>query len=284
MTTLIWQLAIGFLAGVLVGWILRQRSTWRPQRRGPGLQERLLLAEQATQQAEEAARGARSQLHQQAHEIEALTDALEGSRHEVRSRTVALAAADERRGELAARLAKSEVEHQEILRSQGEADMTMEAELARQMEQLEVLAQELSIDRRRRRALQAEVDAANERSQNLEAQLRSLKSDRQEQQADALRKELETLERKLANPESGSGPRAAAAGEEAADDLRKIRGIGAATESKLHAMGVRSFRQIAAWGEADLERFAVETGVPASRIRREGWVDGARQRHREKLG
>lgn len=61
------------------------------------------------------------------------------------------------------------------------------------------------------------------------------------------------------------------------DDLTAIRGIGPKLRDRLHAANVRSYGAIAAWSDADVERMAPLLGVHASRIRRDGWVESAKQ-------
>ena len=66
---------------------------------------------------------------------------------------------------------------------------------------------------------------------------------------------------------------AAAAG---ADDLKKLSGVGPALEKKLHAAGVTTFAQIAAWGEAEIADFDEKLSFKG-RIEREGWVEQAKE-------
>jgi large subunit ribosomal protein L21 len=61
---------------------------------------------------------------------------------------------------------------------------------------------------------------------------------------------------------------AAAAG---ADDLKKLSGVGPALEKKLHAAGVTSFAQIAAWTDADVAAMDEQLSFKG-RIEREGWI------------
>lgn len=61
-----------------------------------------------------------------------------------------------------------------------------------------------------------------------------------------------------------------------ADDLKQLSGVGPALEKKLHAAGVTSFAQIAAWTEADIAEFDEKLSFKG-RIEREGWVDQAKE-------
>ena len=66
-------------------------------------------------------------------------------------------------------------------------------------------------------------------------------------------------------------PKAAAG----ADDLKELSGVGPALEKKLHANGVTTFAQIAAWGADDIAEFDEKLSFKG-RIEREGWVDQAK--------
>ncbi len=59
-----------------------------------------------------------------------------------------------------------------------------------------------------------------------------------------------------------------------ADDLKKIKGIGAKTESVLNDLGVYHFDQIAAWRPENLDWLEGRVAVKG-RIRREQWVEQA---------
>ena len=61
----------------------------------------------------------------------------------------------------------------------------------------------------------------------------------------------------------------------AADDLKKLSGVGPALEKKLHAAGVTTFAQIAAWTEEDIAAMDEKLSFKG-RIEREGWVDQAK--------
>jgi predicted flap endonuclease-1-like 5' DNA nuclease len=63
----------------------------------------------------------------------------------------------------------------------------------------------------------------------------------------------------------------------AADDLKRIKGIGPAFERKLHSLGVSSYAVIANWGEADIERIAEALAILPQRISRDGWIENARK-------
>jgi predicted flap endonuclease-1-like 5' DNA nuclease len=60
------------------------------------------------------------------------------------------------------------------------------------------------------------------------------------------------------------------------DDLKRIPGIGPGFERALHALGVTTFSQIAAWSAGDVERIAREIRTVPTRIERGCWIEHAR--------
>jgi predicted flap endonuclease-1-like 5' DNA nuclease len=69
-----------------------------------------------------------------------------------------------------------------------------------------------------------------------------------------------------------------------ADDLREIRGIGPATESALHELGIHSYRQLAVLDAAGRERVRAAVRDSRQRMEREDWVGQAADLHRAKYG
>ena len=61
------------------------------------------------------------------------------------------------------------------------------------------------------------------------------------------------------------------------DDLKRIRGIGAGFERALHALGITSFRQIAAWTPEESAQVARQIRALPGRIERERWIEHARE-------
>ena len=80
---------------------------------------------------------------------------------------------------------------------------------------------------------------------------------------------------KAAKPASKAAPASAADAGTAGDDLKQLSGVGPALEKKLHAAGVNTFAQIAAWTEADIADMDEKLSFKG-RIEREGWVDQAK--------
>lgn len=73
---------------------------------------------------------------------------------------------------------------------------------------------------------------------------------------------------------AGEGGESVMAAAAASDDLKRIRGIGADVEARLHASGIQEYRQIANWSAADIDRFSVELNA-GDRISRENWIEQA---------
>ncbi|SFK54213.1 endonuclease [Shimia haliotis] len=61
-----------------------------------------------------------------------------------------------------------------------------------------------------------------------------------------------------------------------ADDLKLLKGVGPALEKKLHAAGVTTFAQIAAWGSQDIADMDDKLSFKG-RIERDGWVEQAKK-------
>ncbi|RJY07954.1 helix-hairpin-helix domain-containing protein [Aurantiacibacter aquimixticola] len=60
------------------------------------------------------------------------------------------------------------------------------------------------------------------------------------------------------------------------DDLKRIKGVGPKLVTILHEQGVTSFKQIAAWDDAQIDRIDEKLGRFQGRIRRDDWVEQAR--------
>ncbi len=75
-----------------------------------------------------------------------------------------------------------------------------------------------------------------------------------------------------------AAPKKAAAKAESAgaDDLKTLSGVGPALEKKLHAAGVTTFAQIAAWTEEDVAAMDEKLSFKG-RIEREGWIEQAKK-------
>lgn len=70
---------------------------------------------------------------------------------------------------------------------------------------------------------------------------------------------------------------AAAEAPAGADDLKQLSGVGPALEKKLHAAGVTTFAQIAAWTPEDVAAMDEKLSFKG-RIEREGWIAQAQEK------
>lgn len=61
------------------------------------------------------------------------------------------------------------------------------------------------------------------------------------------------------------------------DNLEQLRGIGPVLHRKLNELGIRSFAQIASWTDDDVERVGSQVGAFPNRIRRDQWIEKARE-------
>ncbi len=61
------------------------------------------------------------------------------------------------------------------------------------------------------------------------------------------------------------------------DDLKRLQGVGPMFERALKGLGVRTFAQIAAWTDGDVESIAPRIKTTPARIRRDDWIGGARK-------
>ena len=80
---------------------------------------------------------------------------------------------------------------------------------------------------------------------------------------------------KAAPAKAAPAKAAAPAADKAADDLKKLSGVGPALEKKLLAGGVTSFAQIAAWSADDVASVDAELALKG-KIEKEGWIAQAK--------
>lgn len=81
---------------------------------------------------------------------------------------------------------------------------------------------------------------------------------------------------KAPHAKKAAKPAKAEAAPAAADDLKKLTGVGPALEKKLIAAGITSYAQIAAWTDADVAAIDEQLSFKG-KIEREGWIDQAKE-------
>jgi predicted flap endonuclease-1-like 5' DNA nuclease len=59
------------------------------------------------------------------------------------------------------------------------------------------------------------------------------------------------------------------------DDLTQLKGLGPKAATSLHALGVTTFAQMAAWDDGDIDAIDAQLGAFKGRIRRDRWVEQA---------
>ncbi len=90
----------------------------------------------------------------------------------------------------------------------------------------------------------------------------------------AAKKAAPKAEAAKAAPKEAGVKKAAPKKAAAADDLKKLSGVGPALEKKLNEAGVTTFAQIAGWKAADIAAMDEKLAFKG-RIEREGWVEQA---------
>jgi len=88
------------------------------------------------------------------------------------------------------------------------------------------------------------------------------------------------------HPNAQTGTRLAYAGDDQSprDDLKRILGIGPSLERTLNDLGVCTYRQIASWTEDEIKAISARLGSFGTRIKRDNWVQSAKEQHRLKYG
>ncbi|MCB5197943.1 50S ribosomal protein L21 [Loktanella sp. TSTF-M6] len=97
---------------------------------------------------------------------------------------------------------------------------------------------------------------------------------RSDDKAEAAPKKAKPSATEKAAPKAKTAKEASVTG--GADDLKQLSGVGPALEKKLHAEGITTFAQIAAWTDEDVEKFGEALSFKG-RIEREGWIEQAKE-------
>jgi predicted flap endonuclease-1-like 5' DNA nuclease len=199
---------------------------------------------------------------------------LEQTKRVLSSKLLELRKFQAERETLLARLAERDARIHELERASPD-----EAERLRaRVKDLEAQLERLRQDRDRARAHAGDLEARLDKTEQIDPDLPHLMEELRE--AKARITELETaiaerdaniarLEQDLTDNLSWEPP--------PFDDLKRIPGIGPKYEQALHALGVRTFAQIAAWTEDDIETFAKKLKVHKTRMEKADWVGKAKE-------
>jgi predicted flap endonuclease-1-like 5' DNA nuclease len=68
------------------------------------------------------------------------------------------------------------------------------------------------------------------------------------------------------------------------DDLELIHGVGPVIEGMLYDEGIYFFKDVAGWDDAKIEEISAKLPSFKNRIRRENWIDSAKEEHFKKYG
>jgi predicted flap endonuclease-1-like 5' DNA nuclease len=68
------------------------------------------------------------------------------------------------------------------------------------------------------------------------------------------------------------------------DDLELIHGVGPVIEGMLYDEGIYFFKDVAGWDDAKIEEISAKLPSFKNRIRRENWIDSAKDEHFKKYG
>ena len=267
---IVW-LVLGILVGALIAWwfLSKQFKT--------KMEEQEAWLSQARQQAEQDLEKERS-----AHET---TKARLSDAEEKQSSAEQRAASSET--ELGT--IRTELDQLKSTSSETETERRrLESELAEANRQTTTLSEDLE---QARTARNEAADADRSRIGEFERRI-----DDQQKEIDRLQSELEARQTVTedAAPAAGAPPTRAPSEDEESedqayglasepvsepsegtDDLTKIKGIGRVLEGKLHGLGVTTFRQIAEFSAADIDRINAVLDFPG-RIEREQWVEQAK--------
>lgn len=125
-------------------------------------------------------------------------------------------------------------------------------------------------------SLRAELAGDAQRINDLERRLEEAERSR-----DKVMQELEGGTAAELPPAPDNGPELLDAPRGAADDLKRIHGIGPVLERTLNSLGVHHFRQVAGWSQSDIQWIAAHIDTFPDRIVRDGWVAQAEELYRE---
>lgn len=220
------------------------------------------------------------------------------------------------------RLSAAESEHQSVSRMLTTAQsrlgnlesleaklIELEADNAQLKHDVEAANRQLTSVERGSEEAESLREQNQELAQNLESMAESRKKyeqdavryraqyDKAEDESETLRVKLEDIQQRLADMEEqheearhtvgesgGYATSDAAPANGEGDDLTEIVGVGKVFEAMLHRLGIFYFRQIAAFGSAELARVNAELNEFKGRIEHDDWIGQAKELHFKKYG
>ena len=169
-------------------------------------------------------------------------------------------------------------ETQSLKRDAAEMDAlrAQNTELAQCLQSVESSRKQYEIDARRYRS---QYDQSEQESDTLRLKLGDIEKNFSEMQRDHDNARVAVKKHAAASPAIG---KPVPKGER--DNLQEIIGVGKIFEATLHKLGIYQFRQIAAFGPADLARVNAELKEFKGRIEHDDWIGQAKELHFKKYG
>jgi predicted flap endonuclease-1-like 5' DNA nuclease/uncharacterized membrane-anchored protein YhcB (DUF1043 family) len=152
------------------------------------------------------------------------------------------------------------------------------AQLSERDAKIDELQAKLSAGESEVERLRAQVDEFTAQLRDAESRLSARESDtRAEEEIARLRSritDLETMHNRAFHPPP----------KEEWDDLVDINGVGPMLVKMLHRMGIYTFKQVAIWNDEQIDWVDSQLERFHGRIRRENWVESAKEQHFKKYG
>jgi predicted flap endonuclease-1-like 5' DNA nuclease len=133
--------------------------------------------------------------------------------------------------------------------------------LRARVEDLEPLSARIASHEAEIGGLRAQIDDLNSKLRDAEARLSRIH-------------DLEVMFTRAVNPPP----------EEEWDDLIAINGVGPVLAEMLHRLGIYTFKQVAMWNDEQVDWVDAQLEHFHGRIRRENWIDSAKDEHFKKYG
>jgi poly(hydroxyalkanoate) granule-associated protein len=100
----------------------------------------------------------------------------------------------------------------------------------------------------------------------------------------SLKEQVAALEKRVQEAARAASQGAKSSKSSDKDDLKKIGGLGRMLEKQLNDKGILHYRQLAALSDEDIEKLEADGVRLAARLRRENWIEQAKEQHFQKYG